>query len=1377
MPGEEGNSINIGTKRLAPPRLTEDLGYRSWKNKIQMWKLVCGVDKKEQGIIILLQSLNGNKKAEKAVANLTADTLFNNGLNIILEKLDAVFQSEEVEDAYFTYSKFSSFKRQQNMTIHDYIIEFENLNFKMDNHNMKLPDKVLAFKVLDGASVSENQRQMCLTLANDLTYNSMKAALKRIFGDKISNLKDENCYDDVYVKQEESAMIFEHNKSKKKLNPVNKQGKISRCVICDSKMHWAKNCPHKSIEKEKVNITESTSDNESDNEEVNIILMTNEYEILINEMEINAVIDTACTKTVSGENWFQNYLKCLDDTGLNKVKIIPSKKTFKFGDGRKVISKFQATIPATIGSHDCFIRTEVVNEKNPLLLSKTSLKKAETLLNLKEDKVKMFNEDIDVHYSSNGHYAVRILPEKVCNFNDGEHVLIFENDDSIKKKKAKLIKLHKQFGHASSNNLKSLIKNAGHLNEEISNLIDEVSLNCDICKKYKKVSPRPVVGLPRATDFNQSVAMDLHYIDKNLWYFHMIDEFSRYSNAVIVKSKQPEVIIQNFIQNWISIFGSPIKIFSDNGGEFVSEELTDFCENFNIKVSTSAAESPWSNGICERHNAILTEILLKVREDIHCSWEVALAWAVNAKNSFINVSGFSPHQLVFGRNVNLPNAINDQLSAGYSEKPLIIKHLNAMYSAREAFMKIESSNKLRTALRRQTRKTRDFFNLGQEVYYKRNNDIKWKGPGKVIGQDGPVVFVRHGGHYVKVHCTRIQVSNNDKEIENDLEQGYNQTNQNIDTNSKFEQHLPETVEDSYDSDIDDEIITIENKDLNNSQNSVTNPDPNSTNPPAPSDQLQTNDIAELTNQLSNININDQESSNLHNNKVVNKEKLNLKKGQLISYTLNDIPYTVEILGRAGKATGSYKNSFNVEYKELDQEEKKYGYVDFDKVDNLKVINIDEEEVFQVDSDFFQSAKESELINWQKNDVFEEVPYIGQKTISLKWVYTLKNIDDKTFPKARLVAKGFEEDSKDIPKDSPTCSKEVIRTMLALTAQKEWKLNAIDIKAAFLQGDEIDRELYVIPPKEANTTNIWRIKKCVYGLGDASRRWYNSIKNYLLSIGLVMSKADPALFYYHKDNNLIGMIAIHVDDFLWSGAKEFEINFISKLRNMFVVGKENQSAFKYLGINLVEKNSDITIDQINYSENIKPIKLTNNETIDKDHLQSQIGKLLWISSQTRPDIAFDVCQLGTNFKNSGEKEIKYANKVLTHLKQDSVQIKYKYLGKNDDLKLVIYADASHGNLCDGGSQSGYLIFLVGENRKSSLINWQSKRIKRVVRSSLAAETLALSDAIDDGVYISELISELFFNGSKQIPIEVYTDSKSLFDALNSKKKCSRKKIKN
>ena len=41
------------------------------------------------------------------------------------------------------------------------------------------------------------------------------------------------------IKQEESAMVFEQSKNpKKKLNPMDKQGKITRYVICDLKMHW-----------------------------------------------------------------------------------------------------------------------------------------------------------------------------------------------------------------------------------------------------------------------------------------------------------------------------------------------------------------------------------------------------------------------------------------------------------------------------------------------------------------------------------------------------------------------------------------------------------------------------------------------------------------------------------------------------------------------------------------------------------------------------------------------------------------------------------------------------------------------------------------------------------------------------------------------------------------------------------------------------------------------------------------------------------------------------------------------------------------------------------------------------------------------------------
>ena len=61
------------------------------------------------------------------------------------------------------------------------------------------------------------------------------------------------------------------------------------------------------------------------------------------------------------------------------------------------------------------------------------------------------------------------------------------------------------------------------------------------------------------------------------------------------------------------------------------------------------------------------------------------------------------------------------------------------------------------------------------------------------------------------------------------------------------------------------------------------------------------------------------------------------------------------------------------------------------------------------------------------------------------------------------------------------------------------------------------------------------------------------------------------------------------------------------------------------------------------------------------------------------------------------------------------------------------------------------------------------IKRKIRIILAAEKLALSDAVDTGIYISEIVSELLFNGTRLLPIETYTKSKSLYDAITSKKK--------
>lgn len=138
-----------------------------------------------------------------------------------------------------------------------------------------------------------------------------------------------------------------------------------------------------------------------------------------------------------------------------------------------------------------------------------------------------------------------------------------------------------------------------------------------------------------------------------------------------------------------------------------------------------------------------------------------------------------------------------------------------------------------------------------------------------------------------------------------------------------------------------------------------------------------------------------------------------------------------------------------------------------------------------------------------------------------------------------------------------------------------------------------------------------------------------------------------------------------------------------------------------------------------------------------------------------------------------KDVEFANKVIRNLQADPVHLHYQWCRSDDSLKIVIFADAAHGNLLDGESQGGKLIFVVGEHRACSLISWQSIRIQTVLKISLAADTLSVSEAVDGAVYSNTLFSEISYGGSRKFLIEIVTDNKSVCDALHSSKSVSSK----
>ena len=123
-------------------------------------------------------------------------------------------------------------------------------------------------------------------------------------------------------------------------------------------------------------------------------------------------------------------------------------------------------------------------------------------------------------------------------------------------------------------------------------------------------------------------------------------------------------------------------------------------------------------------------------------------------------------------------------------------------------------------------------------------------------------------------------------------------------------------------------------------------------------------------------------------------------------------------------------------------------------------------------------------------VFDEVKDEGQPTISVRWVITKNVVKGEVNVNACLVARGFEEDTSDLKKDSPTCSRELVNLVIFFARCNGWKCCSVDVKATYLQGNKIKRIIFLQPSEKFYTGQVWRLSKTVYGVCDASRAWYD-----------------------------------------------------------------------------------------------------------------------------------------------------------------------------------------------------------------------------------------------------------------------------------------------
>ena len=158
--------------------------------------------------------------------------------------------------------------------------------------------------------------------------------------------------------------------------------------------------------------------------------------------------------------------------------------------------------------------------------------------------------------------------------------------------------------------------------------------------------------------------------------------------------------------------------------------------------------------------------------------------------------------------------------------------------------------------------------------------------------------------------------------------------------------------------------------------------------------------------------------------------------------------------------------------------------------------------------------------------------------------------------------------------------------------------------------------------------------------------------------------------------------------------------------------------------------------------------------------------MWVTNQTRPDMAFETCAMSNQGKNPTVKKTIEANKAVRNLKNtNDVCIKFPSLGDPADIRVVAYGDGTHASLADGSSQGGFMVFLSGGNDNVAPVIWQSKKLDRVTKSPLASETMALGETADAGLMIASIVKEVY-----RLPhmphVTCVTDSDSLYRNLRT-----------
>uniref|UniRef100_A0A2N9IEV6 GS catalytic domain-containing protein n=1 Tax=Fagus sylvatica TaxID=28930 RepID=A0A2N9IEV6_FAGSY len=396
------------------------------------------------------------------------------------------------------------------------------------------------------------------------------------------------------------------------------------------------------------------------------------------------------------------------------------------------------------------------------------------------------------------------------------------------------------------------------------------------------------------------------------------------------------------------------------------------------------------------------------------------------------------------------------------------------------------------------------------------------------------------------------------------------------------------------------------------------------------------------------------------------------------------------------------------------------------------------------------AMKDEMDALEANETWDIVPLpTNQPVVGSKWVYSVKLKSDGSLDryKARLVAQGFSQEYG-IDYDetfAPVAKMTTVRTLIAISAIRDWDIFQMDVKNAFLNGD-LSETVYMRPPPGSSIASphmVCKLRKALYGLKQAPRAWFAKLKSVLIGAGFRQSENDYSLFISSTPQGNV-FILVYVDDILITGDdSQSIINLKNVLQHSFQM-KDLGSASYFLGLEISHNSHGYFLSQQKYTQDlINLVGLTDDKQVD-----TPLEVYLTV---TRPDIAHAV-QLVSQFVSDPRRlHLTALHRIIRYLRSTS-DLGLPYY-KSALPQLQAYSDADYGGCPDTRrSTTGYCSFLG-----SSLLSWKSKKQPTVSKSSTEAEYRAMSAVCSEIVWLRRLLAD--FGMTPSIPTPLFCDNES------------------